>query len=160
MIEILFIVLKRKKYLVIALLTTATVAAVSYYLTVINVFHKSLAIYAWMNGLLFTVVSISLSAALSILFGVYIALLFFKKDLGKIKAKGSKTAGSLGAVAGVVASGCPTCGVPLFGFVGLPFGLFALPFKGLELKLLSIGLVGLSVYLVLKSVKKNLICSY
>jgi len=157
MFDLVLTILKRKKYLVIALLMSFIMSAISYYLTVMNVYKKSLIIYGWMNGWWFTIASVSLSAIIAILFGVYIGLLFFKRDLGKIKAKG-KAASGLATVGGIVASGCPSCGVPLLGVVGFPLALFSLPLKGIEIKLLSIGLLVWSVMLVIKSINKNLQC--
>lgn len=156
MLRIILVVLKRKKYFIIALFTTFIMGAISYYLTVINVYHKSIIIYAEMNGFWFTIVSFLLSLVIAVFFGAYIALLFFRKDIVKAKAAANKATSGVGVITGIVASGCPSCGTPLLGLVGFPLGLFSLPFRGLELKVLSIAFLLLSIYLISKNVRKNL----
>jgi len=158
MLEILLVILKKKKYALIALLTIILMGAIFYFLTVINVSQKSILIYAEMNGVWFTVSSLLFSLIIALLFGFYVSLLIFKRDIAKISNKGNKAASGVGAATGIIASGCPSCGTPLLGLVGLPLGLSALPFKGLELKILSIGLLILSIYLICNSIKKNLAC--
>lgn len=44
-----------------------------------------------------------------------------------------------------VASGCPVCGAPLLAIIGLSTGLALLPLQGIEVKLLSIGILALSI---------------
>ena len=158
MLNILFVILKKKKYAVIAILTAVLMGAISYWLTVINVFHKNLIIYAEMNGIWFTIISLTLSGIIAIMFGAYMAMLFLKRDIGKTKAKANKVASSAGGITGIVAAGCPSCGTPLLGLVGLPLGLFSLPLKGIELKILSIGLLFWSISLISNNIKKNLAC--
>ena len=54
----------------------------------------------------------------------------------------------LGVVGGALGSGCPVCGATLIGLLGVSGGLAVLPFKGLELKILSLGLLLFSTYKV------------
>lgn len=156
MFHILSIILKNKKYLIIALVTTALMASVSYYLTVVNVYRNSPFVYADMNGTWFTIFSLILGAAISILLGGYIALLVFRRDIVKAKSAGNKIAGLSGTVVSLIATGCPTCGAPLLALVGWPLGLMALPFYGLELKVLSIVFLLLAMFFISKNIKHNL----
>lgn len=158
MFKILLVILKKKKYVLIALTTTLAMAAVSYYLTVVDVYHKSILIYVEMSGLGFTILSLLSSLLIALLLGAYVALLFFRRDIVKAKAVGNKLTSGVGGSAGIIAAGCPSCGAPLLGLVGLPLGLFSLPFKGLELKVLSIAFLFLSIYLISKNIRKNLVC--
>ncbi len=66
--------------------------------------------------------------------------------------------GALGAFSGALASACPTCGAFLLSFFGAAGGLSLLPFKGLEVKLLSVLLLSFSLWLTLKYLKKSETC--
>lgn len=158
MFKILLVILKNKKYVVITLIVTIIMGAISYYLTVVNVYHKSIFVYADMNGTLFTIISLTLGLVIAILFGFYIALMVFRRDVIKGRAVGNKATSFGGVVTGIVASGCPSCGIPLLGLIGFPLALYSLPFKGLELKVLSIIFLGFGIYLISKNIKKNLAC--
>jgi hypothetical protein len=158
MFKIIFIILKRKKYLITAVLLAVLLFVLSYFLTVINVFQKSIKIYADMNGTGYTVATLFLSAVMSIFFGIYGALMFFKFDLKTIKTKSDKITTSGGGALGVAASGCPSCGSPILGLFGAPLSLMALPFRGLEIKLFSILLLFLSIYLINKNIRGHLLC--
>lgn len=159
MFRILFVILKKKKYAIIVFIVAVIMTALSYYLTVKGVFNKSIFIYAEMNGSLFTALSLFLSITIAVFFGLYVSLLIFRRDIIKKRAAGDKITGFGGAGAGILASGCPTCGAPLLGLIGFPIGLFSLPFKGLELKVLAVGFLFLSVFLISKNIKKNLVCN-
>lgn len=159
MIKILFVILKKKKYAAIAVISAVILAALSYYLTVVNVYQYSILIYAEMSGVLFTVISLLFSLIIAILFGVYLSLLFFRRDVVKARAAANKAVSSVGTVSGIVAAGCPACGAPLLGFLGFPLGLFSLPFRGIELKFLSIIFLILGIFLIFKNIKKNLVCA-
>ncbi len=156
MLKILFIILKRKKYAMIALAATVIMGAISYFLMVVNIYHKNIFAYAEMNGTLFTIVSLFFGLIISLLAGFYFSMLVFRRDIVKAKTIKDNASGLAGIGTGIVASGCPSCGVPLLGLVGFPLALYYLPFKGLELKVLSIGFLLLSLYLISKNIKKIL----
>lgn len=158
--EITISVLKRKKYAVIALTAAVIMAAISYYLTIVNVAFHSFSILVQMDGPLFTTASVALSLTISILFGIYIALFVFRRDLMK-DDKNSKAviSGIGGTITGVVAAACPTCGAPMLAIFGAPLALMSLPFQGLEIKVLSILLLILSVYLLTESIEKKIKCA-
>ncbi|OGY47715.1 MAG: hypothetical protein A3J62_03995 [Candidatus Buchananbacteria bacterium RIFCSPHIGHO2_02_FULL_38_8] len=158
MLRILRSILKEKKYAIIAIVSALVTGIISYYLTVVNVYQKSIFVYADMNGTLFTVTSLFLGTIIIILVGFYLALVIFRRDIIKIKDIRSKTVGLGGVIGGALASGCPSCGAPLLGLVGFPLALFSLPFQGLELKALSIIFLLLAIYLISKNIKTNLIC--
>lgn len=158
MLKILLIILQRKKYLFITIVTTLIISSLIYYFTVINVFNKSLLIYAVMNGLFYTVLSLISGLLIAILFGFYLALLIFRREISKTREIKGKATGLLGLTTGFVAAGCPTCGVPVLALAGFPLGLLSLPFKGLEIRLVSISFLLLSIFLISKNIKHNLIC--
>jgi len=152
-------ILKRKKYALIALGAGILMASVSYYLTIVNVAFHRFSILIQMDGWPFTTVSLTLSLIISILFGVYLALFFFRHYLIK-NSKDAKAviSGIGGTITGVIAAACPTCGAPLLAFFGAPLALMALPFQGLEIKVLSILLLSLSIYLLTESIEKKINC--
>jgi len=159
MFEIEKVLLKRRKYALIALAAFLVMAAASYYMTVITVAEKSIFIYAEMNGYGYTILSLILSAIISALFGLYAAIAAFKKDINAKIRSGNDKAGSLaGMISGIAASGCPTCGSPILGLIGIPFGLASLPLQGIEVKALSVIFMLLSVYYISKNIEKNLAC--
>lgn len=157
--QILIPILKRKKYGLIALVAAIIMAAFSYYLTIVNVAFHSFFLLIQMDGWTFTTISLGLSLIISALFGIYISLFVFRRDLIK-DSKNVKPiiSGVGGSVAGVIAAACPSCGAPLLAFFGAPLALMALPFQGLEIKVLSILLLLLSVYLLSESIEKKLKC--
>lgn len=152
-------ILKRKKYALIALGAGIIMASISYYLTIINVAFHNFFILIQMDGWTFTVISLGLSLVISALFGIYIALFIFRHDLIK-DSKHIKPilSGIGGTITGVIAAACPTCGAPMLAFFGAPLALMALPFQGLEIKVLSILLLSLSVYLLTESIEKKITC--
>ncbi len=157
--QIISTVLKRKKYGFIAIGAGILMAGLSYYLTIVNVAFKSFSILLQMDGPWFTTISFALSLTISALFGIYLGLVVFRHDLMKDNKNAKAIASGLGGtIAGVVAAACPTCGAPLLALVGAPLGLMALPFQGLEIKVLSILLLLLSVYLLTQSIEKKLNC--
>lgn len=157
--QIILPILKRKKYGLIALGAGIIMAALSYYLTIVNVAFHSFSILVQMDGPSFVAVSLGLSLIISALFGIYLGLFIFRHGLIK-NSKNAKPiiSGIGGTVAGVIAAACPSCGAPILAFFGAPLALMALPFQGLEIKALSILLLLLSVYLLAESIEKKLKC--
>lgn len=131
-----FEILRKKLWLAVA--SALLAFALSYYLMVFNVTGGSISIYADMNGFWYTVLTLGMSAIISVLFGVWVALVAFTSKPG--------LSGFLGTLVGAAATGCPTCGAPLLALAGFPLGLFYLPFWGLELKAISIILISASIW--------------
>lgn len=159
MFEIEKALLRRRKYALITLAAFLVMIISSYYMTVIAVAEKSIFVYAEMNGYGYTILSVILSTIISALFGLYAALAVFKKNITKKMKSGKDKVGSLaGMISGIAASGCPTCGSPILGLIGIPFGLASLPLQGIEIKVLSAIFMLLSVYYISKNIEKNLAC--
>lgn len=59
---------------------------------------------------------------------------------------------------GIVGSGCASCGLPVLALVGLSGAIAYLPFRGVELSIIAIALLGLSLYALLKSRIKEKVC--
>lgn len=159
MFEVASIILGRKKYALIAVSAFAVMFGASFYLTVVGVYHKDIFVYAEMNGYLFTIATLILGFIIAVLFSIYITLLIFKKDIdARTENTKEKTGSFIGVGANMIASGCPSCGVPLLGLIGMPFGLAALPLGGIELKIASAIALLFAIKLVNEIIKKNLVC--
>ncbi len=157
--EITIPILKRKKYALIGTFAALLIGGTSYYLTLADVAFNSVSVLIEMDGLLLTVFSFTLSFVVAILFGVYWALFFFRREIIKKESTAKPTILSMGGtVATVIASGCPTCGAPFLALFGAPLGLLSLPFRGLELKILSIILLSFSIYLLAQNIERKLSC--
>ncbi len=157
--SIILPILTRKKYGLIALVAATGMAGLSYYLSIVNVAFHSFFVLLQMDGLVFTTISMGLSLIISILFGVYLGLFIFRRDLIKDNKNAKAVVSGLGGtVAGVLGAACPTCGAPLFALFGAPLALMALPFQGLEIKVLGILLLLISIHLLVQSIEKKLKC--
>jgi hypothetical protein len=77
-------------------------------------------------------------AILSILFGINISLLVYKLKYSALFSSKEAHMTSFGAVLGVIVSGCPSCGITFASYIGLASVASALPFFGLELKIIGI----------------------
>ncbi len=79
---------------------------------------------------------------ISLLFGMLISLILFKS---RFEITGNKKVGLFGGIGiflGALAPGCVACGVGLASLLGLGAGALAfLPFEGLELSAISIGIL-------------------
>lgn len=101
-----------------------------------------------------TTVGFVLLILTAILTGLNISLLI--KTL-----KGLKRQGSLKLVVGgstlisIVGSGCASCGLPILALLGLGGSVAYLPFKGMELSYLSVILLTISLYVLIKQNKIN-----
>jgi len=153
-------VLKRKKYSTLAIVIALIMAGMSYALMVWNVAFRSISIYAEMNGFWFTFISLLLSLTISALLGIYAALAWVWRDIRSKMRRFQSVSSSTGGLAiGILATGCPSCGVPILGLLGAPLALTALPFRGSEVKLLSVVLILLSIYLICENIQKQLVCA-
>ncbi len=94
------------------------------------------------------------TAAAIALFGVNAALLAYRiRKWGVPKWRSSakeQGAAGVGSIVGLVASACPMCGSTILAALGIAGGVAAFPLGGLELKILSVALLGLSTWLLLR----------
>ncbi len=146
--EIVKAILRERNYFIAFLMASIFIFAIFYVLTLATVTNQSMGIFIMMNGLAYTVSTFILFAVISLLFGIYVSLLSFSIKT-RLKRRVSKSIlGTGGLIAGIFGAGCPMCGSAIFALFGMPLALFLLPFKGLELRALSLLLLGLSVYLL------------
>ncbi len=83
---------------------------------------------------------------ISILFGMLFSLLIYKTKMVKTTIGKTSIFASIGIFIGVLAPGCAACGVGLLSLFGLSAAFLSfLPFGGLEISILSIGLILFSI---------------
>lgn len=62
------------------------------------------------------------------------------------------------SIFGIVASGCAACGLPVISLLGLSGSIIYLPLRGMELSYLSIILLFMSLYFLIKKKKVSKAC--
>ncbi len=93
----------------------------------------------------------------AILIGVNITLVGQRiTSLGSIRKIHLATGGS--SLLGIVGGGCAACGLPVISLLGLSGSLLFLPFRGAELPYISIFLLLLSLYFLIRSNNKAEVC--
>ena len=122
------------------LLKTSTITAF-YYST------QTDPVYMW--------VYIVTTLATVILFGVNAALAVYLFRRTKQLTVKDQSGTVLGGTVGAFAAACPVCGAFLLSLIGVSGGLASLPFAGLELKVASLALIVLSLWLIRKKIKSQ-----
>lgn len=140
--------------LVVALILFMFNTLVNNYQILLSDFSFSL-IFSLLRGTLasMTTLSIILLVTISTLAGIVTAMTMF---LIKRQVKGSLKVGSPNILVSLIAPTCPSCAVGLLNVLGFGWFLTALPFKGLELGFIAIGILGASmIYLSNKITTKT-----
>ena len=90
---------------------------------------------------------------IALLSSSFIVLSTYKINYFKKFSKKDASVGGLGAFLGILVVGCPACSITLASYIGLAGIFTAMPFFGLEMKLISIPLLLYANYSVLNSLK-------
>jgi len=155
-------VFENKKYVYISLITAVISFVVFYKLTLFNIAKNRLDLYIMMWGWDYTYFSLLSFFVIAVFFGIYLSLIIYKYNLFKQEKKRQGIAigsfGFIGFVIGALGAGCPTCGAFLLGLLGAPLALMYLPYKGMELRILSILILGIAIYFITKSLNKCSSC--
>ena len=149
-VALILIVLRQPFYLLISIGTAFGLGMFYYYLTLSMV---PVAKASEMFGPLYLAASFGLTYLTATLAG-NVALVIFKirgSTLVTIKRSTGSTA--FGSVLATFTPGCPACTTPLVAILATIGGLTIFPLQGLELKLISIGALSFSIYLILKSLQ-------
>ena len=96
---------------------------------------------------------------ITILFGILFSLIAYKTKM--IKSVSGKTGifTTTGIFLGVLVPGCPSCGIGLLSLFGIgAAALSVLPYNGLELSILAIGILSFSTFKITKDIKKGISC--
>ncbi len=113
---------------------------------------SSFSMILYMDSLFYIVFSLGMSVLISILFGIDLSLIVYKFNLSKKMGLEESSSSIIGVVGGAIGSGCPICGATIIALLGVSGGLAVLPFKGLGLKVLSLGLLLFATYKVSESI--------
>lgn len=114
-------------------------------------------------GTNFTILSATYTIVISILFGMYIAMItyFLRRRIRDIKQGGIAT-GFLGIASGVLGVGCGACGAFLLtsflSLIGAGGILTFLPLGGSEFGILGVILLGFALYKVTQQIENPLVC--
>jgi hypothetical protein len=112
----------------------------------------------------FTVLSATYTIAISILFGMYIAMAvyFLRRKIKDIKQSGMAI-GFLGIASGVLGVGCGACGAFLLTSLLSTFGIAGiisyLPFDGGEFGIIGVILLIASIHITAKKIMSPQVCS-
>ncbi|MCM2325492.1 MAG: hypothetical protein NDI94_03450 [Candidatus Woesearchaeota archaeon] len=131
-------VMVKWKYLLIFFLSTVLIIFIMFKYTYFEETYYNIG--AW-----YIYSQTALQMMLAVLFGLNVSLLWHKLDYSSQFAKKEAHTTAAASVMGVIVSGCPTCGITLASYLGLASFFSALPFFGMELKVLGIGLLLYSI---------------
>ncbi len=92
-------------------------------------------------GLFHAVTIVILQTIIALLFGINMALLGHKVTVSMQTNKTAFGGTAFGAFLSLLVIGCPACSITLASYLGLATFVTALPFFGIELKILSLGLL-------------------
>jgi len=96
---------------------------------------------------------------LSVLFGMLFSLISYKTKMIKTASGKVGIFVTLGIFLGILAPGCPACGVGILSVLGIgSAAINFLPFGGFGLILFSIAIMGFSVYKISKDINRGIIC--
>ncbi len=88
-----------------------------------------------------TTTSLYVLIIISLLIGIVLSLLIYKVKMVKMFSMQDGKTTTIGAILGLAAPGCASCGIGVLSAVGLTSTLAYLPFKGMEIGLISIALL-------------------
>ena len=151
-------VLRIRRYAAIAAAASAGLAAV-YLLLTMSMLPAHAGVmsegYGWHIA-----ASLALTAAIALLGGINVAMVVFRirRDRAAGSA-GSNTSAFLGGAFSAFTPGCPACTAPLAAVLGAAGGLSIFPMLGLELKLVSVGVLAFSLYWVARGLQRRGCCS-
>lgn len=104
--------------------------------------------------------SVALTGIISALGGINVAMIVFKmKKMKMMNPAKSNGSAFLGGAFAAFTPGCPACTAPLAVVLGAVGGLSAFPMQGLELKLISVGVLLFSIYWIAKGLQRPSCCS-
>ena len=151
-------ILAMPRYAVIASLSAVGLGSV-YYVMTMFMFPTHLEVLGEQHALQM-ITSAVLTGVIAVLGGINIAMVVFKIRRNRmINSAKSGSSAALGGVFAAFTPGCPACTAPLAVILGAVGGLSVFPMQGLELKLVSIGVLVFAVYWVAKGLADKSCCT-
>ncbi len=102
--------------------------------------------------------AVGLTAAVSGLGGINIAMIAYKMRRARARSAGSNSSAVFGGIFAAFTPGCPACTAPLALVLGAVGGLSLFPLQGLELKVLSAGVLAFSIYWIARGLQGQSCC--
>ncbi|MDO8663833.1 MAG: hypothetical protein Q7K28_03310 [Candidatus Wildermuthbacteria bacterium] len=143
-LEVFPVIFKDPTYIFLALSSALNLLALYYFfflqVTTLKVFFDS-------NTIFYNWASIILTVLIALAFGATISLSLWQWRQQRISVNPSDLGNSLiGSFLGGLSVGCPACGAYLASLLGISGGLFIFPFQGLEIKVVSLGLLIFAIF--------------
>ena len=122
--------------------------------TLVDSFNMSYASMAETYGLFLPIVNIGMNIVMALLSMTMMGLTTAQFQLSGIESKGSNL--SFASVFfGILTYGCTPCVISFFATLGITFSVIALPFAGLPYKFISLALLIIGVFWVVRSIKTS-----
>lgn len=163
--------MQTKTQIILDILTTRTYAAVAvagsiglgtiYYLLTMAMFPMHLEAGVAAQESIHITTSIALTIGISIIAGINFALMAFKIKKARAMSANSTKSNSTTIFTGIFAAftpGCPACTAPLAVILGAVGGLSLFPMHGLELKMVSVGVLLFSMWWIAKDLQARSCC--
>lgn len=159
-------VLCMRRYAIIAMASGAGLGGIYYTLTMAMLpMHLESGVVLAVAQF-YIVASVSLTAVISGLAGINFALMAYKirrmRMMSNLLVKKpnttTTTAPILGGVFAAFTPGCPACTAPLAVILGAVGGLSLFPMQGLELKMISIGVLLFSIWWIARGLQSRSCC--
>jgi|SRR3989338_2002209 len=117
-----------------------------------NIFYKLKISLTMIQGMWTAMSGLGLTVLflVALLTGANLTLLFSKINMLK-NSKNLQLVVGGNSLLGIVGSGCAACGLPILSLLGLGGSVMYLPFRGQELSYISLILLIISLYLLLKN---------
>lgn len=167
--QIISEVLRTKRYVAVAV-ASGIVLGIIYYALTMAMLPMHLEVGIVMEAApAYLTASVSLTILVSGLAGVNFAMMAYKIKMARMvsnllvkKPKKSTTTATatpvLGGVFAAFTPGCPACTAPLVVVLGAVGGLSIFPMQGLELKMISVGVLLLSIWWIARGLQANSCC--
>ena len=104
-------------------------------------------------GNVYLYVEIFLQLFIAVLFSMFLTVSVYKINYFKKISKKESATGVFGAFLGLIVVGCPSCSVTIASYLGLVGFIAFLPYEGMELKFISLPLLGYAVYGITRDLK-------
>ena len=150
-------VLTIKRYASIAIVSSAGLGIIYYYLTM-SMLPTHFGVVSEMAPW-YIAISIGLTIVISALAGINFAMMAFKiKRVKMMNSVKSNSSAVLGGAFAAFTPGCPACTAPLAVILGAVGGLSLFPMQGLELKFISVGVLIFSIYWITRGLQSKSCC--
>lgn len=155
-LELMRTILTMRRYAAIAAAGTVMLYTM-YHFTTMELLPLHFGVVAEISPL-YLAASIGLAAAISSLGGINLAMIAYK--FKRMRLEGSMRSNStiFGGLFAAFTPGCPACTAPLAVILGTVGGLSIFPMGGLELKLVSAGVLTFSIYWIARGLQKRDCC--